>query len=170
MAVAFSKAQLLAVIEKNYDRLLRELKAIPAERVFERSLEGRSKGTTMSVADIVAYLIGWNALLLKWQERRAAGLPVDFPETGYKWNELGRLAEKFHADYAALGWEERLERLDLEKGRTVALIGRLDDDALYGLPFYGQYPLGRMIQFNTAAPYENARKRVRAWKKANGLN
>lgn len=169
MAIAFDKPQLLAAIGKAYGLLLRELKSVPPERVFESSLEGRSEGKTMSVADIVAYLIGWNELLLKWRERQEAGLAVDFPETGYRWNELGALAEKFHADYAALGWEERLQRLDAVKARTLALIEGLDEDALYGRPFYGRYPLGRMIQFNTAAPYENACKRVRAWKKANGL-
>lgn len=169
MAIAFDKSQLLAAIGKTYALLVRELKSVPVERVFEASLEGRSEGRMMSVADIVAYLIGWNELLLKWQKRQSAGLAVDFPETGYKWNELGALAEKFHADYAALGWEDRLQRLDAVKARTVALIEGLDDAALYGAPFYGKYPLGRMIQFNTAAPYENARKRVRAWKKANGL-
>lgn len=169
MAIAFDRRQLLAAIDKNYALLVAELRSVPLERVFEPSLEGRSEGSVMSVADVVAYLIGWNALLLKWQERQSAGLPVDFPETGYKWNELGRLAEKFHAEYATLGWDERLQRLDGEKARTVALIERLDDEALYGTLFYGKYPFGRMIQFNTAAPYENARKRLRAWKKANAL-
>lgn len=169
MAIAYDKVQLLSAIDRNYSLLMRELMSIPAEKRFEASLEGRSEGAVMSVADILAYLIGWNALLLTWQEKQSAGLPVDFPETGYRWNELGRLAEKFHADFADLNWEDRLARLDGMKARTVALIKRLDDQALYGDLFYGQYPLGRMIQFNTVAPYENARKRVRAWKKAQGL-
>ena len=169
MAVAYSKAQLLGEIARNYDRLLSEVGSVPPERRFEASLEGRTAGTMMSVADILAYLIGWNALLLKWQERHAAGLPVDFPETGYRWNELGKLAQAFHAQYAPLGWDERLARLAAEKDRTVALIETLDDAALYDVPFHEKYPLGRMIQFNTAAPYENARKRLRAWKKAQGM-
>lgn len=169
MAVAYSKAQLLSEIERNYDRLMGEIEAIAPQFRFAPVLEGRSAGTMMSAADIIAYLIGWNALLLKWHDRHSAGLPVDFPETGYRWNELGRLAQAFHAEYAGLGWEERLACLATEKARTVALIKTLDDAALYDVPFHEKYPLGRMIQFNTAAPYENARKRLRAWRKAQGL-
>ena len=36
-----------------------------------------------------------NELVLKWLERDADGEPIDFSETGFKWNELGRLAQKF---------------------------------------------------------------------------
>ena len=49
----------------------------------------------MSVSDLVAYLIGWGELVLKWNEKKEKREKVDFPETGYKWNELGKLAKKF---------------------------------------------------------------------------
>lgn len=59
-------------------------------------------------ANLVAYLVGWNELVLKWLERDAAGLPIDFPETGYKWNELGRLAGRFYQDYEGLAMARSL--------------------------------------------------------------
>ncbi|MFX4153989.1 ClbS/DfsB family four-helix bundle protein [Aliarcobacter butzleri] len=31
---------------------------------------------------------------------------VDFPETGYKWNQLGKLAQKFYEDYK-ISWHEK---------------------------------------------------------------
>ncbi|MBP1874454.1 hypothetical protein J2Z19_004180 [Ensifer adhaerens] len=168
MSVPQTKAELLFAIQTEFAKLRRELDGIAPERFAEPSLDGHAKGTMMSVGDLVAYLIGWGELVIKWIERDEQGLPVDFPETGYKWNELGRLAQKFYNDYQALPPAERLSRLAASKDRLVALIEARDDRALYGQPWYGKWPLGRMIQFNTSSPYANARGRLRKWKKTAG--
>ena len=49
----------------------------------------------MSIHNLVSYLLGWSSLVLKWNRKSEDKEPIDFPETGYKWNELGRLAQKF---------------------------------------------------------------------------
>ncbi|WP_326491305.1 ClbS/DfsB family four-helix bundle protein, partial [Rhodovulum sulfidophilum] len=72
------------------------------------SMEGHAAGTMMSPADLVAYLLGWNELVLKWLDRDDRGEAVEFPETGFKWNQLGSLAQKFYADYQHLDWHELL--------------------------------------------------------------
>ncbi|MNK06664.1 hypothetical protein D3C87_245630 [compost metagenome] len=36
---------------------------------------------------------------------------------------------------------------------------------LYETTWYEKWTMGRMIQFNTASPYNNARGRIRKWKK-----
>jgi hypothetical protein len=156
---------LLAAIETSFDKLQRELATIPEPLALERTLDGHAQGTQMSVHDLVAYLVGWNELVLKWHAGRQAGRAVDFPETGYRWNELGRLAQKFYADYADLPFPDLLQRLNAAKAALVALIEGLDDAVLYGVPWYEKYTLGRMIQFNTSSPYANARARLRAWRK-----
>ena len=97
------------------------------------------------------------------------GLPVDFPETGFKWNQLGRLAQKFYADYADLSYPVLFDRFAATKDRILAVIEKTDNEDLYGKPWYETYTLGRMIQFNTASPFDNARKRLRRWKKEKGL-
>ncbi|ELM3645858.1 ClbS/DfsB family four-helix bundle protein, partial [Aeromonas salmonicida subsp. salmonicida] len=106
-------------------------------------------------------------LAIKWIERDTAGLPVDFPETGFKWNELGRLAQKFYRDYEGLAYPALLTRLMAAKARIVELIVTRGDDELYGRPWYEQWTLGRMIQFNSASPYHNANGRLRKWLKGN---
>ncbi|KOF22094.1 hypothetical protein AC244_00565 [Ensifer adhaerens] len=168
MAVPRTKAELLSAIETEFAKLERELDSIPPERFAEPSLDGHAKGTMMSVGDLVAYLIGWGELVIKWIERDEQGLPVDFPETGFKWNELGRLAQKFYSDYRALPPSELLSRLAGSKAALVALIEARDDQALYAQAWYDKWPLGRMIQFNTSSPYANARGRLRKWKKVIG--
>jgi hypothetical protein len=169
MGIPADKAELLLAIETNFGKLLKALQAVPEGLTQEPVMEGHGKGTRMSVANLVAYLIGWNELVIKWIERDAAGLPVDFPETGFKWNELGRLAQKFYQDYEGLTYSQLLTRLVVARARIVELIGQRSDDELYGHPWYEGWPLGRMIQFNTASPYHNANGRLRKWLKSEGV-
>ncbi|CAM3883776.1 ClbS/DfsB family four-helix bundle protein [Aeromonas bestiarum] len=169
MGIPSNKAELLLAIETNFGKLLKALQAVPESLVQELVMEGHSKGTRMSVANLVAYLIGWNELVIKWIERDAAGLPVDFPETGFKWNELGRLAQTFYRDHEGLTYPQLLARLVAARARIVELIAERGDDQLYGRPWYEQWTLGRMIQFNTASPYHNANGRLRKWLKGAGV-
>ncbi len=166
MPVPQNKDALLTAIDTSFARLIGELEPIPESLVHSAEMDGHAKGTRMSVCDLVAYLIGWNELVLKWLHRDAAGLAITFPEEGFKWNELGRLAQKFYADYDGLAHAERLERLKDAKSSIVSLIEARSDEALYGRPWYGKWTLGRMIQFNTSSPYDNARARLRSWAKA----
>lgn len=169
MAVPQNKQELLAAISTSYQKLQADLASIPPERTNESTLEGHAAGTQMSVANLVAYLIGWNLLVLKWCNGKANGQAVDFPETGYRWNELGRLAQKFYADHADTAYPELLHQLAEVQARITALVEHETDESLYGSPWYEKYTKGRMIQFNTSSPYTNARGRLRKWKKANGI-
>jgi len=169
MGIPQNKAELLLAIDTNFGKLFKALQAFPESRVRELTLDGHSKGTTMSVANLLAYLIGWNELLIKWIERDEAGLPVDFPETGFKWNELGRLAQTFYRDYEGLSYPALLQRLAAARGRIIELIEERGDEQLYGCLWYGKWTLGRMIQFNSASPYLNANGRLRKWLKGSGI-
>jgi len=165
MAVPQTKVELLNAMESGFAKLLSELASIPETLATTTDMEGHAKGTTMSVKDLVAYLTGWGELVLKWNRLRAAGEEPDFPETGYKWNELGKLAAKFYRDYDSLSYVQLLLRFETTHQELMSLVHSLDDGALYGRPWYGKWSLGRMIQFNTASPYANARSRLRKWKK-----
>ena len=76
MAVPQDKQELLDAIRVTYEKLAADLASVPSDRAHEATLEGHARGTTMSVADLVAYLVGWNLLVLKWCEAKAAGRDV----------------------------------------------------------------------------------------------
>ncbi len=101
MSVPQTKAELLLAINKNFSKLISYLNAIPPEVISDHSMDGHAKETEMSVRDLVSYLLGWNSLCCK-MDSDAKGLPVDFPDTGFKWNQLGLLAQKFYSDYSEL--------------------------------------------------------------------
>ncbi|MHA7970496.1 ClbS/DfsB family four-helix bundle protein [Rhizobium sp. CAU 1783] len=165
MAVPTSKVELLDAMTTGFARLEAELASIRPEDATSSDMEGHARGTAMSVNDLLAYLTGWGQLVLKWVRLRNEGLEPDFPETGFKWNQLGQLAQKFYRDQSGLDFPTRVERLRATHAQLVALVAGLDDAALYGHGWYEKWTLGRMIQFNTASPYANARARIRKWKK-----
>jgi hypothetical protein len=170
MAVPTDKTALINAIQINYGKLKKELITIPVELTVSKELEGHSKGTQMSLHNLVAYLVGWGELVLKWNQKMDAGEAVDFPETGYKWNELGKLAQQFYSDYEQVDWTVLLQQLDQMVNRILELIECKTNTELYEQSWYGKWTLGRMIQFNTASPYTNASGRIRKWKTARKLS
>ena len=164
-----SGEELLDAIETNFERLAKELRTVPEELANESSLEGHAKGTMMSVHNLVSYLLGWNNLVLKWIEKDSEGELIDFPETGFKWNQLGALAQKFYVDYEAVPLGRLLKDLESAEQKIVDFISDQSDEILYASSWYRKYSLGRMIQINTSAPYINAHKRLRKWKRQNNI-
>lgn len=166
MAIPTSKTELLKAILERFAKLDAVLDTVPAEIADEKSMEGHAKGTMMSANDLVSYLIGWNELVLKWLDEDDRGQVVEFPEVGFQWNELGALAQKFYADYSDYSFDENREKLTAAKERLVADISKRTDEDLYGAPWHRKWTKGRMIQFNSSSPYENARGRLRKWLKS----
>ncbi|MDD2772538.1 MAG: ClbS/DfsB family four-helix bundle protein [Elusimicrobiales bacterium] len=164
-----NKTELIKEIESSYQKLKMDFASVPDSATRTAELEGHVKGAKISLCDIVAYLIGWGELVLKWHWRKEKGHKVDFPETGYKWNELGKLAQKFYADYRNDDITTLLTLLDKTVGNIIGLIIKTENEQLYETPWYGKWTLGRMIQFNTSSPYKNAHGRIIKWKKQKGF-
>ena len=79
MAVPAHKDDLRAAIEHSFEALMSDLRAVPRSYVRRASLDGHAKGSLMSTSDLVAYLIGWNTLVLKWLDYSEAGRAIEFP-------------------------------------------------------------------------------------------
>lgn len=166
MAIPSSKEELIIAIQNDYKKLEAELASIPANLSFQKELEAHTKGQLMSIHDLVAYLLGWGQLVIKWNERKSANLPVDFPETGYKWNQLGQLAQKFYDDYKEMDFASLQSQLKSTVKQILDIVKNKSNHELYEIPWYETYTLGRMIQLNTSSPYKNAHARIRKWKKS----
>lgn len=161
MAVPESKTALLEAMEKSALTLRKKLARVPAEIAYQECLEGHVAGSRMSAANLVSYLIGWGEQVLYWHQQEAAGEEIDFPAKGVKWNELGKLAQKYYVDYQHVtSWPTLLAMLEENQQQLLALVNSYSDDALYHQPWYGKWTRGRMIQFNSASPYKNASARL----------
>ena len=166
MAIPTLKAELIEAIVERFAKLEAALNTVPPELADDQSMDGHAKGTQMSVNNLVSYLIGWNELVLKWLDQDDKGQTIDFPEVGYKWNELGSLAQKFYADHSGHDFSENREKLVVVKEQLIFEVSKRSNQELYGSPWHGKWTKGRMIQFNSSSPYENARGRIRKWLKS----
>ncbi len=169
MAVPKNKDELLIAIVDNSKKLTAELSNIPIILLEKKELEGHAKNTLMSVKNLMAYLIGWGQLVLKWNNKKSKGLNVDFPETGFKWNELGQLAQKFYKDFEKDDFKTLNSKLDKTTNEILKLIESKTNEELYEMAWYDKWTLGKMIQLNTSSPFKNAKDRIRKWKKTKQL-
>lgn len=169
MAVPENKDELIKAIISNYKKLTQELSDIQDIVTEKKVLEGHYKNSFISINNLIAYLIGWGKLVLKWNDKKSRGLVVNFPDTGFKWNELGLLAQKFYNDYESKNFKTLTHELDKTVNEILVLIDGKTNDELYLMPWYNKWTLGKMIQLNTSAPYKNATNRLRKWKKASLL-
>ena len=164
-----NKEELLCAIRLAYGKLSTDYETIPEDLAREKGIEGNIKGTTVSVCDTLAYLLGWGKLILKWHDLKIKGEPVDFPETGFKWNELGALAQSFHPQYQDWSFKKLLCAFDATLFEILALIESIDNQSLYEVCWYEKWTFGRMIQFNTSSPMKNMRTKVRKFKRLKGI-
>ncbi|QUM84687.1 ClbS/DfsB family four-helix bundle protein [Moritella sp. 28] len=160
-SVPKNKDELELAINSIVPKLMADYRSIPESNTRKIGVEGNIKGTTISVSDTVAYLIGWGKLVLKWHHLKSQNQHVDFPETGYKWNQLGLLAECFHKEYHDWKYDDLLVELESTVSDILLLISNLSNHELYGVAWYERWTLGRMIQFNTSSPMKNMRTKVR---------
>jgi len=165
MAIPKDKDELRKAIIDNYKKLTTELANIPIDLTEKKELDGHSKNTLMSINNLVAYLVGWGQLVLKWNDKKSKGIEVDFPETGFKWNELGLLAQKFYKDYEKDDFKALIEKLDKTTKEILKLIKHKTNKELYETAWYDKWTFGKMIQLNTSSPFKNAKDRIRKWKK-----
>ncbi len=170
MAIPRDKTELLTDIRTSYKKLKDDLVDIHSKSFFIKELVGHSKNTQMSAANLVAYLIGWGELVLKWNLIIKSGSQPNFPDDGYKWTELGLLAQRFYSDYEGLGFEESLKKMEEVVHSILDLVENSSNEDLYETNWYKNYTMGRMIQLNTSSPYKNARRRVRKWKRTKKNN
>ncbi len=160
-----NKEELVEAIKSTSQKLREDLVSIPDGLTRIKELHGHAQDTKMSVCDLIAYLVGWGELVIKWHKIREQGKEPDFPETGYKWNELGKLAQKFYDDYKNDDFKTLLKKYDKVVRDMLIFIEGKTNKELYGVPWYTKWTMGRVIQLNTSSPYKNARNRIRMWKK-----
>jgi hypothetical protein len=168
-SVPTNKTELQKSINLAFDKILADYATIPVEITRKVGVTGNIKGTKISVCDTLSYLIGWGKLVLKWHNLKSNNQPVNFPETGYKWNELGKLAQYFHAEYSEWRFENLIEEFKVTINSILLLIESLDNQKLYGETWFEKYTLGKMIQFNTSSPMNNMRIKIRQFKKVNNI-
>ncbi len=165
MPLPETKKELLKRLNEACNKLEMEYAEIEEKASREKRIEGEG-----SPADLLAYQIEWGRLLLSWEEAEQKGKTLEMPAKGYKWNELGQLAESFYNKHNKTGMHELLVEYGRIVGSIKAMIQGLDENELFEIgkrKWAGdKWPIVKWIQVNTIAPYRSARTKIRRWKKA----
>lgn len=164
MSLPASKGEFLTRFHKAADGLLAELAAVSDERWHEPVLEdGRSP------ADLLAYQLGWGRLLLTWEAEEMAGRQPVMPAPGFKWNQLGALAQHFYQAAAGTSRPALVAQFASLRQSLEAWLQGMDETLLLepGQRRWAgdKWPLAKWIQVNTVAPYNAARTKLRRWAK-----
>jgi hypothetical protein len=166
MPLPTNKNDLLISLLAAYTKLVEEAAAVPSALERKPELEGG-----ISPCDLIAYQIGWGRLLLSWDNLESLGKTVVMPAPGFKWNQLGLLANSFYQEQHAQTLTQLLAEFAALLERLRLFIESKSEDTLFGLGqrhWAGQkWPLAKWIQVNTVAPYGSARAKLRRWKKSN---
>ena len=165
MPLPANKTELQRRLQDAHAKLAETAAAVPAEREREPALAGG-----LSPCDLIAYQIGWGRRLLAWEASEADGGVAEMPAPGYKWNQLGALAQAFYAEHRERTLAQLLAEFEALVGELQSFVAATSEEALFGL---GQrrwagpkWPLVKWIQVNTIAPYGSARAKLRQWQRS----
>ncbi len=168
MPLPTSKEELLYNLHETYRKLDAEFDSVPPQLERQQEIEGN-----ISCCDILAYQIGWASLLMGWDNSESKGKSPNMPAKGYKWNQLGKLAESFYRNSS----EKTLKQLRAEFKRVfnklIKWVESFSETELLDLhqrQWAGEkWAVVKWIQVNTIAPYRSARTKIRRWKKENEI-
>jgi len=164
MPLPSCQQELLSRFDTAYNKLRDEIIRVPDELSRAPLLEGG-----LCLCDLMAYQIGWGRLLLQWEALEQAGQPVEMPAPGFKWNQLGALAQSFYLRSRDDSAAQLLSQLDALASDLHEFMAASNDSFLFGV---GQrqwagakWPVVKWLQVNTIAPYDSARAKLRKWQK-----
>ncbi|MBU5359631.1 ClbS/DfsB family four-helix bundle protein [Enterococcus raffinosus] len=162
-----SKEAFIAEIEKRAELFIKEYADIK-----EEDKDVRFDEAERTPYEILAYQLGWLALIQDWEETESAGQTVAMPAPGIKWNQMGPLHEQFYADYQGKSLAELIQLFRQAVEKNNQWLASLDDDVLFkpGGRKWAQstasnWPVWKWVHINTVAPFKSFRTKVRKWKK-----
>lgn len=159
-----SKATLEADIHAEHDRLVAMLDETPVRRFAEPGVWGDN----WTLNDLVAHLAEWQTFFLGWYDAGRAGLDVELPAPGYKWNETPRLNRDIREKYCRRS--ARANRADFDRGyaRICNVVRAASEEELFTRGYAswtGGNALVTYLGANTASHYRFARKVIERWRR-----
>jgi len=90
---------------------------------------------------------------------------LQLPEIWFKWNELGKLAQKFYKGYDHLDFSTLKALLRENNISIIKMLEKHTNEELYEKARYTKWTFWRLVQLNTSSPYKNIRSRIRKYLK-----
>jgi hypothetical protein len=168
MPLPTTKAELIESLSQAYTKLDSEFDVVNSECEKQNGIEGN-----ISCCDVVSYQIGWANLLMGWEQQESEGKRPEMPAKGFKWNQLGDLAQSFYVKNSKKSLSQLRVEFNESYQELVTWIESLTEEELFERhqrKWTGdKWAIVKWIQVNSIAPYRSARTKVRRWKKENEI-
>ena len=165
MGKRLPKAELLEEIERERQRLNALLSQLKPRQMTRA-------GATLadwSVKDILAHVVGWQQLNLRWYSAGLAGEPPEVPAPGRTWRDVGKLNDDLYRRFRRRSLASVLADYEDYHQRMLKLIEDVPDDDLVAVGRFNwtgpSWTLSDYVRANTASHYRWASKHVRKWMK-----
>lgn len=158
MPAATTKHALLEVCEAEYEKLRKLIDPLGDDLAVLRDAEG------WSIRDVILHRAHWAGLFVHWRMQGEAGMAVQTPAPGYKWNQLKTYNTMVRAQTESRDWEGAKNDLALAHARLMENLCASTQEELYtkGLfPWMNSWTLGRWAEANGASHYRSASKFIR---------
>lgn len=164
------QAPLSQEIQREYSRLITLINPLQANARALKEINGT--GGKVSVADLIAYQIGWGKRVIHWYESGISGEKVLMPGEGFLVWDYTKIAQHFYKKYqydSLLKQEQEFDQTVLQIINIVEKeyqTGNLDKIGVWSwctLPSGKPWPLSKWIKVNTASPYKRAHALVKQW-------
>lgn len=167
MGKRLRKPELLAAIDAEYTALNDALALCTKRQMTE---PGVTRGG-WSVKDILAHLLEWQQMNIRWYEAGRKGEKPEMPAPGIPWREIPRLNKMIYDRYRRRSLQSVMNGFRDSHNTIVSIIKHLSDEELVTLGCYSwtgpSWTLSDYFRANTVAHYLWARTRIRRWQKKN---
>jgi Protein of unknown function (DUF1706). len=162
------KTELSQDVQQEFNRLVKAVESTPPSNRTLKIIQ--ATGGNVSVADLIAYQIGWGKCLIRWYETGIKKEIPEMPGEGFsKWNYIA-IAKHFYEKYAYDSSDGQMKIFEqvvfqiLEIIQREHLTGNLDRTGVWPwctLLSGKVWPLSKWIRVNTASPYKRAAQLIK---------
>ncbi|HSO26452.1 MAG TPA: ClbS/DfsB family four-helix bundle protein [Anaerolineales bacterium] len=154
-----TQQELLAAISKERQALEKQLAGLTPEQMTQPGVMAE-----WSIKDILAHLVEWQQMVLRWVAAGRRGEAVRAPSEKYNWGQLPALNQEIFERYLTQPLDEVLHAYAASHQEMLDLIDHTPEDQLFtpGLyPWMNKNTLAAYINSSTAAHYRWARTEIR---------
>lgn len=153
-----------------YNKLSETTKKMPAS-LIDKEIVTQFEKNTVSVTNVLSYLIGWINLLVSWYEKGKQHKSFIMPGEGFSKWEYEKIAHHFYSKYEENSLDNQLLSLKIITQKIISIveieshsenIDRLGVWHWCTLKSGKQWPLKKWIVINSLSPYKRALTRIKA--------
>lgn len=164
MPRANNKKQLLEDIETEGKALEQLLASLSPAQMTQPGIVGE-----WSVKDVLAHLLEWQCMVLKWHTAGVQGKVIPIPAEGLNWAQIPQLNQRIYETYRDTSLADIQKQFKASHKKTLSTIQSLSDEELFTRGHYAwtkNNTLGTYFVSCTSSHYNWARTNIKRGLKA----